>query len=269
MWGWLGPIAALGAAYAVAVEPRWLRPVTYDVRLSRLSTAFDGLTILHLSDLHGRVEVFLSPIFQKWSAACDIIVVTGDLYSAVLPRQRMAARLDALTARDGVYYVSGNHDYRRGRLDVAPWVPGQRLLDNRAAHLKRGGAGLWLAGLPDLVKGEPRWSDLRRMWADSRDPVVLLSHRPDAALLAGNEVGLVLSGHTHGGQVAIPGFGAVFRHNRLPGRYVGGMLAGTPHVITSRGLGTSELPVRFAARPEIVRVRLWANQNTPREEQAT
>lgn len=248
------------ATYSVAVEPQWIRGVEYTVRIKGLAPPFSGLTILHLSDLHGRVEVFLSPKFRTWFARCDMIVITGDLYALSLPRRRLAQALDQLRAPLGVWYVSGNHDYRQGRLAVAPWRPGTRNLDNRAVAIERNGARMWLAGLPDLVKGRPDWPGLRDRLNHVDEPVILLAHRPDAALLPGAErAALVLSGHTHGGQVTIPGIGAVFKHNRLPGRYAGGPWYGPggPVVITSRGLGTSELPVRLGARPELVRIRLY------------
>jgi hypothetical protein len=73
-------------------------------------------------------------------------------------------------------------------------------------------------------------------------------------------VQLILAGHTHGGQIRLPILGALVRHNHVGGGYVSGRLdkPGGPVLITSRGLGTSELPVRFMARPEIIRVRLKA-----------
>lgn len=258
------PILGIGVSYAVAIEPHWIRPVTYDVEIPGLPEVFNGFSILHLSDLHGRVGVFATAAFKQWHQQCDMIAVTGDLYSLSLSREALSGYLQALSAPQGVYYVSGNHDYRKGKLWVYPWQPKSALLDNRTVAIRRGDDYIWLAGLPDLVKGQPQWETVQEAWARSSAPVILLSHRPDAALLPGAErCALVLSGHTHGGQVAVPGWGAVFRHNHLPGRYVAGYKKGRPTVITSRGLGTSELPIRFAARPEIVRIRLWAVNRMP------
>ncbi|MCY0880274.1 MAG: metallophosphoesterase [Firmicutes bacterium] len=243
----------------LALESYHWSATEYRVEISNLPDAFHGFSILHLSDLHGRVGVFSWPPFQEWLAQADLVAITGDLYSPTRRRAPLARRLDALAAPEGVYYVSGNHDYRARRLMVSPWEPGGRLLDNRVVTLTRAGQRLLVAGLPDLVLGQPDWLGVRRALEASLDVAILLSHRPDAWLLPGVErVALILAGHTHGGQVVLPGLGALARHTRIPGGYVAGRLEtpSRPVLITSRGLGTSELPIRWGARPEVVRVVL-------------
>lgn len=240
-------------------EPYWIQASEHTVVVPGLPAAFEGFRILHLSDIHGRVGVFSWGPFLRWLAETDMVAVTGDLYSPTRGRRRLAARLSQLTAPDGVYYISGNHDYRNGNLSVEPWQPGESCIDNAVRAIDRQGAKLWIAGLPDFVKGKPDWDTVRRELEGNSGPAILLAHRPDAWQLPGIErVSLILSGHTHGGQVVIPGFGAPLRHNRLPGRYVAGRLdkPGYPVLITSRGLGTSELPVRFGSRPEVLLIRL-------------
>ncbi len=256
-------MALLGLGiYATSIEPAWIRAVSYEVPLRNLAPAFDGFTILHLSDLHGRVGVF--SYLRRHRLAADLIVVTGDLYSwGTLPRSRVAQHLDSLSAPDGVYYVSGNHDYTKERLATEPWAPGARLLDNRAVRIARGPDGLWLAGIPDLVKGQPQLAQVAEALGGADEPCVLLSHRPDAVLLGpAKRFGLILSGHTHGGQVTFFGRWVPVRHTRVGNHYAGGMCRcpSGPVLITSRGLGASELPVRFGARPEIVRITLRADQ---------
>ncbi|NMP22284.1 metallophosphoesterase [Sulfobacillus harzensis] len=254
---WLGIPAAL-LAYALG-EPYWIRAVEHTVEVPDLPDQFHGFSILHLSDIHGRVGVFSWRPFLRWLAEADMVAVTGDLYSPSLPRHRLAARMRQLSAPDGVFYISGNHDYRGGKLMVEPWDPGDQLIDNQVREIRRGDASLWIAGLPDFVKGRPDWSAVRRQLQERSGPAILLAHRPDAWLLEGVErVSLILAGHTHGGQVVIPVYGAPLKHNRVPGRYVAGRLESPdkPVLITSRGLGTSELPVRFLARPEVLMIRL-------------
>ncbi|MDA8206428.1 MAG: metallophosphoesterase [Thermaerobacter sp.] len=258
VYGAIGGLVGLILAYALW-EPYRIQTTEYTVAIDNLAPAFEGATILHLSDLHGRVGVFSFRPFLRWLAEADMVVVTGDLYSPTLPRARLARHLERLSAPLGVYYVSGNHDYRRGRLAVEPWDPGGRIIDNRVITIRRDGQTLFLAGLPDLVKGKPEWEAVRACIDAASGPVILLAHRPDAWLLPGVErAGLILAGHTHGGQIRIPGYGALIRHTRLLGRYTSGRLEqpGRPVLITSRGLGTSELPLRFLAPPEIIRVRL-------------
>lgn len=257
MWGIGAAALVLGGVGWGLFEPEWIRPVTYRVPLPGLPSAFEGFTILHLSDLHGRVGVFASSAFRAWSAVADLVVVTGDLYHPGWPRARLAGQLGRITGQNPVYFVSGNHDYAKGRLHVEPWHPGESLLDNRVVAIRRGEAVLWLAGVPDLIKGKPDLPGVVRAMGEG--PAILLSHRPDGARLAeAPRFGLTLAGHTHGGQVVIPGWGAPLKHNRIGGGYVAGPLAleGGRWLITSRGLGTSELPIRFWCRPELVRIIL-------------
>lgn len=259
-YGIVGALIALFLLYAL-VEPYRFEATEQVVAVAGLPSAFENFTILQLSDIHGRVGVFSWHRFLRWQAESDVIAITGDLYSPTLSRARLAAQLDRLSARNGVYYISGNHDYRKGALAIEPWVPGDRLLDNRVVSIERDGQRIWLAGLPDFVKGRPAWDAVRQSLAQHDEPAVLLAHRPDAWLLPGVErVALILAGHTHGGQVRFPILGALVRHNTIGGGYVSGRLdrPGHPVLITSRGLGTSELPLRFMARPEVVRIRLTA-----------
>jgi predicted MPP superfamily phosphohydrolase len=251
-WWWVIP--ALAVFWAVGVEPFWIRPVTYEVRLAEWPPELDGLTVVQLSDLHGRVTAFRRPWVQRWLCEADLIAVTGDLYSPTIPRRRLAAWLERLDL-ERLLYVSGNHDYRRRRLAIEPWRPSPAvLLDNRVVVRRRGQAVYYVAGLPDLREGRPEWGILA---AVPEGPTILLTHRPDAVLHpAARCADLVLAGHTHGGQVALPGWGPILRHTRLPRRAAAGLSWPSPGqaLVVSRGLGTSELPVRFWARPEVVRV---------------
>ncbi|PSR36112.1 MAG: metallophosphoesterase [Sulfobacillus thermosulfidooxidans] len=249
------------AFYAVGIEPFWIREVCYDLVVRNLAKEFDGFTILHLSDFHGRVGAF--SFLRHHPIRADMVAVTGDLYAwRTLPRARLVREINGLTAPEGVFYVSGNHDYHRGRLDVTPWNPGPRLLDNRVHRIKRGEHSLWVAGIPDLVKGQPAWERVLGQLAQSTEPAILLSHRPDAWLLPGIErFALVLAGHTHGGQVTAFGRWVPVRHTRVKKPYAGGLITADskPPLITSRGLGASELPVRFGSRPEVVKITLHSD----------
>ncbi|MDA8198198.1 MAG: metallophosphoesterase [Thermaerobacter sp.] len=223
-----------------------------------------GFTIIQLSDLHGRVQVFGRADVQRWLSDADLIAVTGDLYSPTRRRAHLVAWLERLPV-DRTRFVSGNHDYRRRLLDIAPWDPPARVrLDNRVEFYESpAGRRLWLVGVPDLGRGRPAWP---RPPADG--PTVLLSHRPDAILAPqASPCHVVLAGHTHGGQVALPGIGPILRHSRLPRRQTMGLVAWPDgrSLVVSRGLGTSELPVRFGARPEVVRVRFVPPHSEPQK----
>lgn len=253
-------VAMLVAALLYGLwEAHWIRPVTYEVSVPGLAPEFSGFSILHLSDLHGRVGVFSRPVFRRWLQGSDLVAVTGDLYQPGLGRRRLAAELNRLREAHPVVLVSGNHDYHRRRLAIDPLPTGDWLLDNRVRSIQRGDAELVVAGIPDLVLGRPDWSAVLQELGSG--PAVLLSHRPDAVLLPqASRFQLILAGHTHGGQVVFPIVGALLKHNRIGQGYVAGRrdVPGEPVLITSRGLGTSELPVRFLCRPELVRVILRA-----------
>lgn len=251
---------ALAAAYAVFVEPYWIRTVTYHVYPRNWPRALDGMTIVQLSDLHGRTTAFGSHEVQAWIVNADLVAVTGDLFSPLLPRQGLVDHLNRLPP-DRTFFVSGNHDYRRGRLQLDPWVPSPGIvLDNRWVMRQRSGAAYAVGGVPDLVRGRPVWATFHNIPGSM--PAILLSHRPDAILEPqSRQFGLLLTGHTHGGQIALPFWGPILRHSRLPRQQTAGLVRWPDgrYVVVSRGLGTSELPVRFASRPEVVRVIINAN----------
>lgn len=254
-WTWLALAAGATTAYGFLVEPFWIRLVDYTVWHPDWPADVAGFAIVQLSDLHGRVQAFGRADVQRWLAEADLIAITGDLYSPTRPRARLVAWLERLPA-DRTRFVSGNHDYRRRVLDLAPWDPPDEVrLDNRVeCYTSPKGRRIWLAGVPDLGRGRPTWPSV-----PVGGPAVLLSHRPDAILASGADpCQLLLAGHTHGGQVALPGLGPILRHSRLPRGKTAGRVPWPDGrtLVVSRGLGTSELPVRLFARPEVVRVVL-------------
>lgn len=264
MWIGLVTLLVLAAVYGI-LESRWIRPVTYQVAIANLPQEFNGLSILHLSDLHGRVEIFSHRTFRQWADEADMIAVTGDLYQPGLGRTRLAAELDRLRQDHTAFLVSGNHDYHHGHLFMDPLPTDRWLIDNQGIALIRGEARLWIAGLPDLVLGAPDWTKMLSQIGEG--PAILLSHRPDAAIRPeAKRFQLVLSGHTHGGQIVFPLVGALLKHNHVGGGYVAGrhQVEQGPVLITSRGLGTSELPMRFLCRPELVRVVLRSADANPK-----
>lgn len=201
--------AAIGVQQAMRVPP--LKDV--EVAIRGLPTQFDGYTILQLTDLH------ISRLFPaSWARAVversnklgvDLIAITGDLIDGT-PEARRAdiEPLRDLKARDGVYVISGNHEFIFG-YDI--WMAhhaalGLRSLENSHIVLDRDGGRLVLAGLPDRAsrrRGHPV-RDLAAVLAGAPAgaPVILLDHQPsDARNAAKSGVALQLSGHTHGGLI--------------------------------------------------------------------
>jgi predicted MPP superfamily phosphohydrolase len=274
--GWLRRLQRLGSHWlAREVFPKipWLhlpydrqlrRHLTVskgDVELEGLPAEFDGTRLLFVSDLHA--GPFVSPsalraAFERLVALePDVVLLGGDLVST-RPRELASHRsaFEMLRAPLGVFAVLGNHDhYAREpeRLRALVEEVGITVLHNRSVTLRRGEARLDLAGVDDLLLGE---TDLPAALEGTRPPVVLLSHNPDlffAAVRRG--VALMLSGHTHGGQIRFPGLPVLVRQSRYrldEGRFRWG---GT-ELVVSRGLGAVGLPWRAACAPEALLIRL-------------
>lgn len=270
-----GALSAAGLAalltapfYAHYVERNRVETVRLTLGFADLPAAFDGMTIVHFSDLHygfyyGLAE--LEPLLARIrTLAPDMIVFTGDLFDKdVLPyADECALALRTLSAPLGKWAVPGNHDYYTG-WQLAPKVYaacGFSLLTNRSDRLSRDGEHLQIAGVDDMKLGKP---DLHAAFADldSRRFTLLLSHQPDFADRTGaHRVDLQLSGHSHGGQVRLPVVGEVLTPPggrkyvqglyELPGREV------PSFVYTNRGIGTTHIPVRFLCRPELTLITL-------------
>ncbi len=260
-------VAVTGAASAVAVRsalrPPMLRRV--EVALPRWPEALDGYRIVQISDIH------IGPILDRRFAAelvrrvnelePDLVAVTGDLVdgSERLLRDEVAP-FAGLRGRDGVYFVTGNHDYFSG---VDPWVErvrelGMRVLRNEHVTLGEGDARFDLAGVEDhrsglYSRGPGEDLDAALAGRDPDRPVVLLAHDPSSfrgALHRG--VDLQISGHTHGGQIW-PFVWVV----RLVIPWVAGLhREGDSWCWVSRGTGFWGPPMRLLAPAEITELVL-------------
>jgi uncharacterized protein len=226
------------------------------VTSARLPAAFDGFTILQLSDLHADISQgamrHLMDIVRY--IACDICVLTGDYRGKTFgPFEQSLALIKDVCARikRPLYGILGNHDSIR--MTPALEAMGIRMLFNEQEPITRDSATIHLAGIDDAHFY--RIDDIPRSAAAiPRDAFsVLLAHTPEsyrAAAAAGFD--LMLSGHTHGGQLCLPGGVAIKLEARLPrrmgrGAWRFGELAG----YTSTGAGTSLAPVRLNCPAEI------------------
>jgi predicted MPP superfamily phosphohydrolase len=251
------------STYAGLVEPRAYELTETDILIRELPPAFDGFRIAQVSDLHHSPIVPHADIERVCALAqsvkADLIALTGD-YTTARPSYvwPCAEALGTLNASAGVWAVLGNHDHytdaelttralRRARIEV---------LDNAHTVITRGGDELQLVGVDDWSWGKSDWGRAFR-GVDRRRPTVLLSHQPAVLDMPETEsVSLILSGHTHGGQVSLPFIGAPVRFvnefKYLRGHYQ----RGATQLYVSRGTGTVGLPVRLGARPEIAVLRL-------------
>lgn len=238
------------------------------IALPGLGDGLDGVRALFVSDFH--LGPFLNPetlerTFERLlSLRPDVILIGGDVATSNLAEiEPYADAFRLLRAPLGVFAVLGNHDhYTKEPLRIRELLEetGVRVLHNDSVTLERGGDKLILAGIDDFRVGEPDFDaalDTADGWPGPRrrPPVVLLSHNPDAFFEAARRgVDLMLSGHTHGGQVRIPGLPLLIRQSRYrldEGRYA---LNGS-ELVVSRGLGADGIPLRVACSPEAVLVR--------------
>jgi len=270
---WLLPlgIAITGlAVYATLIEPRWLQLRKQRIYARRLPHVFNGLRIALLTDLHVGRGTPLALIERAARMAMrerpDLIALTGDFTTDTARSfDHVFSALSGLTAPLGVYAVPGNHDHVVG---IEKWhraLNQQRTirdLTNAYVVHERLGARLCVAGIDDIYEGAPM---LHLPPMDVRDFTILLAHSPDQAERSrrGTDgIDLILSGHTHGGQVQFPAFGPPLNSSDYPELYVEGLRRRPwTQVYTSRGIGTVGLPVRFMARPEVTLLEL---SNAPR-----
>ncbi|ODU00590.1 MAG: hypothetical protein ABS79_03060 [Planctomycetes bacterium SCN 63-9] len=246
------------------MEAKWCRVTPQTVVLPRLPNAFDGTTIALLADIHHGQYVplaYIRRVVEMTNALRpDIVVLAGDLVDrdAAYIEPGVAA-LAKLEGKLGRFAVLGNHDNRgyAPRSRAAVDASGFDRIDNRGVWLERGGDRLRIGGVGDL------WTDFQDPLsaigdATEADSVILLSHNPDyAERLLDDRVSLMLSGHTHGGQVIIPGYGAPVVPSDYGQKYVYGLNQGPRcQVFTTRGVGTISPPVRFLCRPEIALITL-------------
>jgi predicted MPP superfamily phosphohydrolase len=258
---------AAAAIYPCWIEPRWLDLTRRRVRLSR-STLSHTVRILHLSDLHASFFVPLSmveeAIRQGLSANPDLICLTGDFISnrddppAPADYVRVLRRLSAASP---TFAVAGNHDggswaaARRGHadhrlVDRILAESGIELLHNRSQTVEVHGQRLTLVGIGDYWSGEAD-PDRALRAVDPPWPVLLLAHNPDSKeICAPYPWDLMLSGHTHGGQVVLPLYGAPYSTVEDT-RYLQGLKPwGARQIHVTRGVGNL-LGVRFNCRPEV------------------
>lgn len=233
--------------------------------LPRLPRAFDGYTILHLSDLHVDMRPDFVPalIERVRHLRYDLCVLTGDYRARTFGAfQPTLDGLRTLRAHlgDEVYAVLGNHDTLR----MVPGMEamGYRLLLNEWVRLARGGESLYLAGIDDshYYRMENYHRAAHELPGDAC--AILLSHTPEAyrhAAHAGFD--LMLCGHTHGGQICLPGGMPVITDADCPRQFARGLwryngLLG----YTSTGAGVSIVDVRINCPPEITLHRLRSSQ---------
>lgn len=254
---------------------RWFQvgtPFDFEWNVARLEVpglpaALRGLRIVHLTDLHLRgpwhdaYDFLLDRIRQ---ADADLLLFTGDFvddkvdHTPALPAVRRMA--DGFRARLGCFAVLGNHD----RLHFGPRLRETpvRLLSGRRQEIQIGDATVELIGLPGSVRKELPSAFVGTMPpppnGDGRTTRIVLSHFPDhLRRTAALRPHLFLAGHTHGGQVCLPGGVPIVKHDSLSRRYCRGVhRVDDTWLVVSRGFGSTTLPLRVFCPPEVIEIEL-------------
>ena len=264
------------ALYSGEIARHDIEITTPEFRIPNLPAEFDGFRIAQLSDIH--LDQYTEPFFLRMAVdrinrlRPDAVFLTGDFIThEFLPRTWsirdawQCARILRSLECPQRYASLGNHDVvvSPGAIVAALTANGITALRNQCTPLERGSSRIWLAGLDDAVEGQPNIDRAVPDFVRSRinEPVILMCHEPDFADTvlahpAGQSVALMLSGHTHGGQVRIPLLGPMGLPE-LGRKYVEGTFRlQNLQLYVNRGLGTVGIPFRLNCPPEITLITL-------------
>jgi predicted MPP superfamily phosphohydrolase len=258
-----------GNAYGMLVEKSSCELNEATFVIPDLPPELSGFSIALLSDIHSSLYMTKRNMQEVVALAngmnADCIAVTGDFVNSQVDEvYPFAEAFSELRAPFGVYGVMGNHDfYAQDPERVARVVDdcGVRLLRNDKITVRKNGAEFYLIGVDDVGRAEQETVKLDTALgrAPLAIPRILLCHRPYyLAQAAAQKMDLVLSGHTHGGQVVFGKIGGItFAPAAIASPYVWGKYrSGKTHMYVSRGIGTVGLPIRFNCPPEITRIVL-------------
>ncbi len=260
---WIKGVAIASGLVGVTypfLEAKWCRVTRVTVGLPNLGEPFHGTTIAFLADIHHGPFVPLSyvrDIVAMTNALNPDMILLGGDYCHTGPRFIAPAleELGKLKGPMGRFAVLGNHDHWDGLKESVDGLEaaGIPLLRNSGLWVERGSSKLRIGGVGDL------WCDKQDIAsalgdATTRDATIVLSHNPDVAeTLKDTRVGLMLSGHNHGGQVVMPVIGSPWVSSAYGQKYIQGLVRGPAcNVYITRGVGTVGPPGRMNCRPEIV-----------------
>lgn len=260
------PLVAVSAtaAYATLIAPHNYEVTETDILIRDLPERFEGFRITQLTDVHHSRILGLEEVQRVVELAKltkpDLLVLTGD-YTTTYRRfiEPCAEVLGGLSAPEGVWAVLGNHDhYTDPELTTRALVRNHiTVLNNANTTIRRGPDAIQLAGIDDWSWNGTDWTRAF-LGLDRKRSSILLSHQPNVLDFDETQAAaLVLSGHTHGGQIKLPFIGAPARFATMDLKYASGLFRrGLTQLYVSRGTGVIGLPVRFGVRPEIAVLRL-------------
>lgn len=257
-------VALPGAAsviYSTEIEPNALQSTEHVVSIAKLPAAFDGLRVAQLTDIHFddsyMDEPRLHDIVEKTlDLRPDVVALTGDFVTSVANRHAdaLVRGLSRLGAALPTVAVLGNHDYWTDAGTIRAVLRRSNIeeIGNRVYTLNRNGQLLHIAGLDDIWEQQQRLDAVLDALPDEA-PALMLCHEPDFAdtVAATGRFALQMSGHSHGGQVVIPGMKPPVLPWLGEKYHTGAYLVGDMVQYTARGLGMVAPQVRFNCRPEL------------------
>jgi len=264
IWSLAAAVASTGGYLALRNEANRAQVFSLNIPIKGLHASLEGFKILQMSDFH--LYPYTQPeLVQQAVELCntrnaDLVVLTGDyVWLQVEAIFELTDILSRLQSNHGIYAIIGNHDIWTDVNVVRSGFDRQRIpiLMNEGVSISVGKGSFYLAGLDDGQSGQP---DLKAALENAPldDPVVLLYHEPDLAdeVSRDGRVNLQLSGHSHGGQVRLPGFGALILPY-LGRKYNYGLYQiNQMWLYTNGGIGTISVPVRYNCPPEITELIL-------------
>ncbi len=262
--------ASFGAsAYGMFIEKSQHEIIDVAFALRNLPLQLHGFTIALISDIHSSINMLKDEMAKYVSIVnslqCDLILVTGDFVNSqteeVYP---FAEAFSNLSAAHGVFGVMGNHDFFAPKSEIVARevdACGVKLLRDQHVLIKKNGGAFYLGGVDDIGNAKRAEQALDVAFRNSplHIPKIAMIHRPYFLQQAADaKLDLVLSGHTHGGQVVLAKFGnATIAPASLASRYVWGKYAiNKTQMYVNRGIGTVGLPIRLNCPPEITKITL-------------
>jgi uncharacterized protein len=258
-----------GTAYGMILGKGECDVTEREFRIHGLPHALDGFSIALVTDIHSSIYMqkhdMIEYVRRINDMGADVIVVGGDLVNSTVEEiYPFAEAFEKLKAPLGAYGVLGNHDFYTREEDTITRIAneaGIRILRDEAVHLRKNGSTLCLLGVDDVGNSRDAEDHIRRAMRTVRPniPTVLAAHRPYyVRQAAGQGVDLVLSGHTHGGQLVFGRIGnRTFTPATLVSPYVWGYYrVDSTQMYVSRGIGTVAVPVRINCPPELTRIVL-------------
>jgi predicted MPP superfamily phosphohydrolase len=268
-------LAALAGANAVLAawslfEAQWVEARELEIGVPGLPPELDGLTILHLSDFHAgtpslNVRAMRKGVDFGVRSQPDLVAVTGDILSGPRARDAVVHAMEGLHPPLGIFAVLGNHDvgdthdpFSRG-IVIDDWGSAPvTVLRDSSAVVEWHGCEIELGGVDPRLFADGVNLPAELLFTRPGAVRVLLSHFPDVpAKMPPGTCSLALSGHLHGGQICLPGRSGKVRLSHRSYRFDEGVFE-EPEVtvVVSRGLGTTLVPFRLFARPEVSLLRL-------------